>query len=502
MLPSHKSLIVSSEEWTVAVISFLSAMAVRGTYRRWPQILGGVAILYVLVMALPSRLWLFDLGASYLKVLKWTPGNGSAGFGRGPRIVVFGGGEHRHDEPGVSGPRQPEYILDRGTLPRKLQMDCASYMSYIPSIDKTGGSVVSNLVYEMTLNHTLESRDATSGAAYDYSWLSTQYPTPLHLPDLQQQIDTFLASEPAAHPTQDTLWVFDFGFWDVWRLSAFPQDISFQLIEVLASVIFQEIDLLYQASREGQPDPNEAEHHHPPETKWRARRRMSATTTSSEDNTGRPFRVLIPRLFDVSVTPGFETARFRPPPPHSQADELRNAAYLTRHWDNWMDGMTERWLAMNTPTVEVMSTTGKNSDENDDDRSDPNMLHGMDSRREVINPNVSKYLLELIADRQLKNSGLEDSRGMGNMPADQAFGQVEEACLQPNTTTTAAAAVAVSGSIEMVPCADVDDYLFWDGFTVGPRAIRSIGQRAKDLVEQHIEAGAPWLKKAHVHYRD
>ncbi|KAK8086832.1 hypothetical protein PG994_001806 [Apiospora phragmitis] len=448
-------------------------MAIRGTYRRWPQILGSVAILYVMVYALPSRLWLFDLGASYLKVLKWTPGGGNAGLGKGPRIVVFGGGD-------VATLNQAPGDLD----------GCASYLSYIPPIDKEGGSAVSNLVYEMTLNRTLASRNATSGAAYDYSWLSTQYPTPLHLPDLQQQVDTFLASEPAAHPTQDTLWVFDFGFWDVWRLAAFPQDISFQLIEVLASVIFQEIDLLYQASREGKADPYAKQ-----PAKWRARRRMP--TASDEDASSRPFRVLIPRLFDVSVTPGFETARFRPPPPHTRADESRNAAYLTKHWDSWMDGMTERWLAMNTPTVEVASTSA-HLEEDDDDESDPNMLHGIGSRREVINPNVSKYLLELIADLQLKDSGFEDSRGMGTMPADEAFGYVEEACLRPNTTTTAAA----SGTMDVVPCTEVEEYLFWDDFTVGPRAIRTIGEHVKDLVERHVEVGAPWLKKAHVHYRD
>lgn len=349
---------------------------------------------------------------------------------------------------------------------------------------------MSNLVYETTLNHTLASRNTSSGAAYDYSWLSTEYPTPLSLADLQQQIDTFLADEPAAHPTQDTLWVFDFGFWDVWRLSAFPQDVSFQLIEVLANLIFQEIDLLYQASREGKPDLRAK---HP--AKWRPRRRMP---TASEDGGGRPFRVLIPRLFDVSLAPGFGTARFQPPPPHTQVDELRNAAYLTKHWDNWMDVMTERWLAMNTPTVEVAST-GAGLDDADEIDSDPNMLRGIGSRREVINPNVSKYLLELIADRQLKNSGLEDSKGMGKMPAYQAFGHVEEACLQPNTTATEAAA---SGTLELVPCTEVDEYLFWDGFTVNPRAIRTIGQHAKDLVEQYVEVGAPWLKKAHVHYPD
>ncbi|KAK7920963.1 hypothetical protein PG985_008985 [Apiospora marii] len=439
-------------------------MAIRGTYRRWPQILGGVAILYVFVYALPSRLWLFDFGASYLKVLKWSPRGIDAGPGSGPRIVVFGGGD-------VATLNQVSADLDgRSTSWTEVlcqELKCASYLSYIPPIGKAGGSVVSDLVYETTLNHTLASRNTSSGAAYDYSWLSTEYPTPLGLSDLQQQVDTFLADEPAAHPTQDTLWVFDFGFWDVWRLSAFPQDISFQLVEVLATLIFQEIDLLYQASR--------------------------------PENHGRPFRVLIPRLFDVSLAPGFETARFQPPPPHTQADELRNAAYLTKHWDNWMDVMTERWLGLNTPTVEVASTGASLDDEDDGEGRDPNMLRGIGSRREVINPNVSKYLLERIADRQLKNSGLEDSKGMGKMPAGQAFGHVEEACLQPNTTAVEAAA---PGALEMVACAEVDEYLFWDDFTVNPRAIRTIGKHAKDLVEQHVEIGAPWLKKAHVHYRD
>ncbi|KAK7977717.1 hypothetical protein PG988_005207 [Apiospora saccharicola] len=462
-------------------------MAIRGTCRRWPQILGGAAILYVLMYALPSRLWLFDLGASYLKVLKWTPGGGNPGLGKGPRIVVFGGGD-------VATLNQVSADLDNQSTSWTevlcQELECASYLSYIPPIGRAGGSVVSNLVYETTLNHTLASRNTSSGAAYDYSWLSTEYPTPLGLADLQQQIDTFLADEPASHPTQDTLWVFDFGFWDVWRLSAFPQDISFQLIEVLATLIFQEIDLLYQASREGKSDPH-AKH----SAKWRARRRMS---TASEDD-DRPFRVLLPRLFDVSLAPGFETARFQPPPPHTQVDELRNAAYLTKHWDNWMDVMTERWLAMNTPTVEVASTSASLDDEDDEEESDPNMLRGIGSRREVINPNVSKYLLELIADRQLKNSGLEDSKGMGKMNADKAFGHVEEACLQPNTTATEA---TTSGPLEMVPCTEVDEYLFWDDFTVNPRAIRTIGQHAKDLIEQHVGVGAPWLKKAHVHYRD
>ncbi|KAK6825026.1 hypothetical protein PG987_012520 [Apiospora arundinis] len=484
MIPNHKSLMISSEEWTLAIISFLSMTAIRGIHRRWSQILAGVAIVFVLVYVLPHRLWLLDLSPSYLKVLRWTPADGNTGVGNDLRIVVFGGGNIA-----TLGHKPTEFEDQSASWTEVLcqELDCTSYLSYVPHADKTGGSGVSNLVYEMTLNHTLASRDVAEGAAYDYSWLSTKYPTPVHLPDLKQQVDRFLANEPAGHPTLETLWVFDFGFWDLWRLSAFPQDISFQLLEVLSAVIFQEIDRLYQASLADVSDSNAK---HP-----------AKGTRPSTSPSYRPFRVLIPRLFDVSLTPAFETARFRPPPPHTQADELRNAAYLTKHWDNWMDEMTERWLGLNMPTIiDVTATTEAGfDDDNDDDESSPNSLQRISSRREVINPNLSKYLLELIADRQLKDSGIEDGRGRGTIRASQAFRHVDEACVQSNTATTAG---ATSGIPALVSCTEVEEYLFWDGFTVGPRAIRTIGERARDLVERHVEVGAPWLKKAHVHYPD
>ncbi|KAK8107605.1 uncharacterized protein PG998_009618 [Apiospora kogelbergensis] len=474
MIPNHKSLMVSSEEWTLAIIAFLSITSIRGVHRRWSHILAGAATIFVLVYVLPHRLWLLDVSPSYLKVLRWTPEDGSAGVKNDLRMVVFGGGNI------ATVGHKPAGFEDQSASWTEVlcrELDCASYKSYIPRAADPGGSVTSNVVYDMTLNHTLASRNVTDGAAYDYSWLSTEYPSPLHLPDLQQQVNSFLANEPATHPTQETLWVFDFGFWDVWRLSAFPQDISFQLVEVLAAVIFQDIDRLYQASLASMPNPS-AKHSMKP-------------TRPSESTFHRPFRVIIPRLFDVSLAPGFETARFRPPPPHTQADELRNAAYLTKHWDSWMDEMTEKWLGLNMPTViDVTASAGTGFDD-DDDESGPGVIQRISSRREVINPNVFKYLLELIADRQLKDSGIEDSRGRGKMPADQSFGHVDEACLQPNAT---AAAVA-PGILEMVPCTEAEEYLFWDGFTVGPRAIRTIGARARDLIERHIEVGAPWLKK-------
>lgn len=353
---------------------------------------------------------------------------------------------------------------------------CNTHVSYVPASGGAGGALVSNVLYEAVLNR-ITAMNTTDSPGYDYSWLAKEYPVPSELPDLKTQMDAFLASPVPETPPRETIWVINTGFWDMWALAAIPRQLAFDVIQVQTTHMFEQIEALYQQARE---EHSVAYSQFYPELENNtAPGNVNKYESIVLDVPAEPFRVFIASPYDISLTPGFETARFKPPSPHSPAEEMRNAAWLNNQWDVSMTQAIDAWLKTPDPLVNGTTNVTQLVERHD---AAGNTVLVPNARREVITYDPSKYIKDIVVDRQLKNMELADHNGAGGWDMDRAYLNVQMPCKQQNAT-------------EQGVCEQPNDHLYWTDFTIGQRPIREIGKVAAERLSIHKELGTNWLKK-------
>jgi hypothetical protein len=362
----------------------------------------------------------------------------------------------------------------------------------VPATDSHMGSLVSNPLYQAMLNR-MTTANVTDSPGYDYTWLPQHYPVPTQLPDLKEQMDAFLATPAPQRRPHETLWVFNIGYWDIWALSAVPRQVALDVIQVQMTHLFEQIEYLYEQARDKSSiaysdfytvlnnytaPPNANNKHY---------------ESVVLDVPAESFRVLIPSPFDISLTPGFETARFKPPAPHSPAEELRNAAWLNYQWETTMTQMIDSWLK--TPDPLVNGTTNETQLVERLDAAGSVVLVP-NARREVITYDPTQFIRDLVTDRQLKESDIEDHNGVGGMDEEKSFLDVQDPCnpIVKKASLTKKQEEGVTATIEGA-CARPDDHLYWTEFTIGQRAIKEIGRLAAIRFDAHVQLGTNWLKK-------
>lgn len=338
----------------------------------------------------------------------------------------------------------------------------------------------------------------------DYSWLVENYPVPTNL-DLLSQVKAFL-SGPLPQPTpQETLWVFNIGFWDIWHLAALPRKLATRLIETEAEHVFSQLELLYSEARKNN---SVAFSNYYSDANIIAKHDIDRAPLSRA-----PFRVFLPRPFDISLTPGFENVRFVPPPPHTKAEQVRNAAFLVNHWDQVMQDTLSEWVRL--PDLEETDQDGNDLS----DIKDADLLLSKKSttgkkgvvgrpvppaRREAITYDVSGYIRELIVEQQLRNADIVDHSGLGAMTSAEGYSEVWEPCIKRvtignsdigNTTTTSSTEQGGDDGSEWRVCDAPDEHLFWTEFTVNRRTIFEVGRRAAELLKRHVQMDDEWLRK-------
>ncbi|KAI0484578.1 hypothetical protein GGR56DRAFT_680146 [Xylariaceae sp. FL0804] len=369
-----------------------TAKAFPGGSRPPPKVVLAVASLLVL-----SYIWAFQLlgaefGYGFLEASRWQPKDtqhrDDSSAGGGLRIVVFGGGD-------VATPdalqRQHSNEVASWTEVLCKELECEQHISQVPVTDGPGGALLSSSLYQAALNRIASSAadrsssssaadSGTAAAALDWSWAADHYPVPAR-DDLTAQIAAFLAGPAPATPPRETLWVFSFGYWDVWHLAALPRRLATEVVDAAVAHLFSQIEFLYEEAQvrgsvafsDLYLDQSPSNHHHQQQQQQQQRDDVdeSVPDNNNDNNNngtaaaaggGIPapapararasFRVLVPRLFDVSLAPGFAASRGHPsppPPPHASADQLRSAAFLTRYWDAAVADTAAVWLASPDP---------------------------------------------------------------------------------------------------------------------------------------------------------
>ncbi|KAI2624645.1 hypothetical protein GGS26DRAFT_564527 [Hypomontagnella submonticulosa] len=373
------------------------------------------------------------------------------------------------------------------------QLSCSDYLSFMPLTDNDEGSIVSNSLFEAALTRTSPVDNSTL-SGLDYSWIPENYPVPPY-PDLLNQVDAFITSPRSGHPPRETLWVFNIGFWDVWHLAALPRKLATHLIEAQTEHLFSRLELIYEEAHKNDSiafsdyysDINLA----------------TAHTTADKPLPRAPFRVLIPKPFDISLTPGFESARFAPPPPHTKAEQMRNAAFLTHYWDKAIQDMLGKWVRL--PDPEETHNENELSEINDADLllSKKNIkVNGLSippARREAITYDISGYIRELMVERQLRDADLVDHDGLGSTMISEGYSEVWEPCIKredPLYDNNNGTGNDTENSIRWSLCNAPDEHLFWTEFTVNRRTIFEIGDRVAKLFRRHARLDAEWVEKS------
>ncbi|KAF3766182.1 hypothetical protein M406DRAFT_257279 [Cryphonectria parasitica EP155] len=434
-------------------MGFFFNKGVRGGPRVLLNLAAVLFALFVFVKLLPQRMTQSALSSI---PISWSALSGHADDGSVPgglRIVVFG-------ELDVGTPvGEDEEVKGAQTWTQALcdQLSCNTHISMVPSPDVASFSVSSNELYAQGVEKVLNETADKDGPGQDYSYLSTYYPPQWKSSDLKGQIDAFLAMPKPQNQPGETLWVFSFGLWDVFSLSALPVATAKETLGSMTKDVFEQIERLHSAAKDptsiAYSDINKAAADEPAGDQLEARDEAAAESPAARNqdvtNIGNSFKILIPRIMDPSLLPGWHDVRPQLPVAHSKAEQMRNSATLTNSWnDGIIKGLSD-WVKK-----------GSSKQDNKDDKSHEFYF---DETQQPSGPtrdgyayNLAEFIVSQILERQMLNAHLTDGEGRGTGELEDGFRDVSNACLQP--VSTVAVAVSLESAVTLnIPNVKVDN---------------------------------------------
>lgn len=382
------------------------------------------------------------------------------------------------------------------------QLSCSSLLSFVPTSEYSPG-LTSNGIYDrelQSLQQIAQDTDVKDNPASDYLFVNEQHPVPAQTPDLEAQVSQFLSLPAPNEPPVDTIWIFSFGTWDIWKLAAMPLQSGEKVVDAMATHIFDKIEFLYRKSL----DPSSIAF----SNFWSDSTEEEFKTLADPDAAAvvdhrklESFRVLVPQLLDVSLTPGWHN-REPPSVPHTSAEQLRNSALLTERWNSRIREHMDSWTDKRQASPEGIENE---SPVNDADKApkagswsetrasilrvadpekekpfDANVVYAPFPQRLGLHSKPADVILETMKEEEMQRDSLADSQGHGTVSEDDAlrFSDVWTACVPSNPhASEEESAVQVSGE-----CQVPDQHLFYTSFTVGQRAIDELARLTADAV--------------------
>jgi hypothetical protein len=292
------------------------------------------------------------------------------------------------------------------------------------------------------------------------------------LPDLATQIQTFISIPLPKQTPKETIFVVSFGFWDIYDFAGLDYALSQNITDASVNELFTQLDILHDhfaknLSRLSIPDSSL-----PP----------SNTTANSS-----PFRVIIPKLMDPTLLPGWISQRPIPLPPSTVAEQQKNAVYLTERWNQLMANRMAQWVK-DTPSTQTASTQEatkpviQNTTEEDAAPTETPIVE-----KDIFYYDLPNYLLNIIVEHQLEDEGLTDASGLGT--GESPFGSVYQPCVGEVEVTLTDQMVDLNG---MSVCKEPEEYLFWDAFELGSVAMEGIGREVGTLVMEGKTLRRSW----------
>ncbi|QSZ33288.1 hypothetical protein DSL72_002876 [Monilinia vaccinii-corymbosi] len=408
----------------------------------------------------------------------WPWSSGHAEEESGIRLVVFGDSwvDDRMEENGEGKGRSWTQVLCeelRCTSQTNLaaSLPAASYSTMTPT-----GAFASTKSYLASIRNT-SGHNAT---------LETM------LPDFEAQIKSFVALPQPEHKLKETIFVISFGTWDVWHYAALNYSDALVAQEKAVADMFVQLDKLYA--------------HH--------RATLEATHLSENEHNGsrsapKPqFRVVIPKLFDPTMLPGWLSQRPPPMKPSNVAEVQKNAIHLLREWDAQVEHSIKSWFA-STPKATTSSVSAKPKQEKvvslveeiqgpSRGRKSAKKLQGnagmSPPRKDIFYYDLNQFLTEIILEHRLEDGGISDATGLGTQ--ESPYVSVSDPCLREGDSGGERRMAKGGGSMEetgdaleingYLVCESPDEHLFWDDFTIGGLAKEKLGREVARMIKQGL----------------
>lgn len=218
------------------------------------------------------------------------------------------------------------------------------------------------------------------------------------------------------------------------------------------------------------------------------------STTPTNTTTKPPsFRVVIPKVFDPTLLPGWITQRPAPLAPDSIAEQQKNAVYLTTLWNSILENKIGDWLqdapspAPAAPPSSSDAEAWEESAKLGDNVPVPELL-----RKDVFYPDLPRYLLDVIVEHQMEAENASDAAGLGR--GESPFLSVDVPCVREGVVGEEESVTEEGFELQegKLVCVDPDKYLFWEGFEVGGVAKEGMGKVVGKMVREGKSMRTIW----------
>jgi hypothetical protein len=316
----------------------------------------------------------------------------------------------------------------------------------------------------------------TSNAIHEATISKSKYTIALEvaelsiLPDLATQIQSYIDLPPPTQRPTETIFVLSFGFWDIYDFSRIDYPIGQNGTDNSIKEIFKQLDVLYDHFTTKLYSPG-----------------TSVNATDEQIGTSA-FRIIMPKVFDPTLLPGWLTQRPAPPSPNSVAEQQKNAVYLTERWNNMMENQIAQWLVTQPATTREKFEQGPSHE--DARESDKHLQTANKPRiveKDVFYYDLPKLLLDIIIEHQLEDEGLSDASGLGT--GESPFESVYKPCMREDEGDDTDGLVDLNG---MLVCKEPEEYLFWDSFHLGAVVKEMIGKEIGEMVRGNKTLRNQW----------
>ncbi|KAL4727565.1 hypothetical protein ACLX1H_004248 [Fusarium chlamydosporum] len=315
---------------------------------------------------------------------------------------------------------------------------------------------------------------------------------------------------PPEDTPRETLWIFSFGTWEIWNMAAMPRHESEEAITSMVRQILDMAEALYEQSL----DPTSIAY----SDFW-----TNATESQISELTApgaaekvdrrkfESFRILVPTIFDISLTPGWQ-GRQQPPAPNSVVEHTRNAAELTKFWNQEVDFAVAEWKDRTIKKPKKPTSKVEESDKSKRAESVEPGEHIEDAKlleetahenervieatypmRNGLLSDIGKGVLDVMTEGAMERAAVSDSRGRGTLSGNDSmrFSDVWTPCLRGDMTD-----LTINEQDIVAECANEHDHLFYDSFTISERAMKGVVKAMMGEVKEELfspEEKRGWL---------
>ncbi|RDW82210.1 hypothetical protein BP6252_03322 [Coleophoma cylindrospora] len=427
-------------------------------------LLSSLSLVSFFILLLPNtvstRLQKIALGTNKLDgyvpgIWKWASGDVSSDAEGGRRLVVFG---DAWVDDKIDAAEQARGLVWTEVLCEEI--DCTSHLNLAvsqpieayPSAPPTG-ALASNNIYLSALNSSMARTSSYLPSAEEL------------LPDLESQITKYLTFPKSK--AQETIFLISFGLWDIYHYSGFEYSEGQKLIEETIYEIFRQVDRLYLVYREN----------------------VISELPTSNGTEPAPFRIIVPKLFDSTLLPGWSSQRPTPMVPSSVSEQQKMAVWFTTRWNDMLENRMGAWIQNDTLPLPVAmiekdeisdAKEPKTREEAESGNAESTMpdVKSLTVRKDAFYYDIDKYVTDVIIEHQLEIKGLSDASGLGK--GESPFETVKLPCVISAEEKHRQGDTEVNG---LLFCEQPEEYLFWDDFRLGPIANEHIGSEVAKMVQ-------------------